>query len=79
MTFLEQAPNNSNANGAFRRTLWLAHAFDEQVAGAEDVACARTPQQHGDLIAYQPTEAVYHSHGEPIITHLQRASRVSPR
>jgi len=75
---LDRRPLFSNANGAFRRALWLAYPFDEQVAGAEDIAWARRLQQHGYLIAYQPTAAVYHSHGEPLITHLRRASRDVP-
>jgi hypothetical protein len=52
-------PLFSNANGAFCRALWEEFPFDEQVGGAEDVAWARTMQQHGYLIAYQPTASVY--------------------
>ena len=75
---LERQPLFSNANGAFRRSLWLEHPFDEQVGGAEDIAWVRTMQERGYLIAYQPTAAVYHSHGEPILRHLRRASRDVP-
>jgi hypothetical protein len=77
-TLLDRRPLFSNANGAFRRALWEESPFDEQVAGAEDVAWARTMQQHGYLIAYQPTAAVYHSHGEPLIQHLRRTRRDIP-
>jgi rhamnosyltransferase len=75
---LDRQPLFSNANGAFRRSLWLEHAFDEDVGGAEDIAWVRTMQERGYLIAYQPTAPVYHSHGEPILRHLQRASRDVP-
>lgn len=75
---LERQPLFSNANGAFRRTLWLEHPFDEHVRGAEDIAWVRTMQERGYLIAYAPGAAVYHSHGEPILKHLARAGRDVP-
>ena len=75
---LDRQPLFSNANGAFRRSLWLEHPFDENVGGAEDIAWVRTMQERGYLIAYQPTASVYHSHGEPIWRHLRRASRDVP-
>jgi len=75
---LDRRPLFSNANGAFRRGLWLEHPFDEQVGGAEDIAWVRSMQERGYLIAYEPTAMVYHSHGEPIWKHLRRASRDIP-
>jgi glycosyltransferase involved in cell wall biosynthesis len=75
---LDRRPLFSNANGAFRRSLWLEHPFDEDIGGAEDIAWVRTMQERGYLIAYQPTALVYHSHGEPIWRHLRRASRDVP-
>jgi GT2 family glycosyltransferase len=75
---LDARPLFSNANGAFRRSLWLEHAFDECVGGAEDIAWVRTMQERGYLIAYQPTARVYHSHGESTLRHLRRASRDVP-
>jgi len=75
---LDRRPLFSNANGAFRRSLWLEHAFDEEVGGAEDIAWVRTMQERGYLIAYQPMAVVHHSHGEPILRHLRRASRDVP-
>ena len=75
---LDRRPLFSNANGAFRRSLWLEHPFDENIRGAEDIAWVRTMQERGYAIAYQPTAAVYHSHGEPLRTHLRRASRDVP-
>lgn len=75
---LDRRPLFSNANGAFRRSLWLEHPFDERVGGAEDIAWVRTMQERGYVIAYQPSAAVYHSHGEPLLRHLRRASRDVP-
>jgi rhamnosyltransferase len=75
---LDRRPLFSNANGAFRRASWLEHPFDEQVGGAEDIAWVRTMQERGYVIAYQPSAVVYHSHGEPILKHLRRASRDVP-
>jgi rhamnosyltransferase len=75
---LDRRPLFSNANGAFRRPLWAEHPFDEDVGGAEDIAWVRTMQERGYLIAYQPSAAVYHSHGEPLGRHLRRASRDVP-
>lgn len=75
---LRDRPLFSNANGAFRRALWLEHPFDETLGGAEDIAWVRTMQERGYAIAYQPTAAVYHSHGEPLWRHIRRASRDVP-
>ena len=75
---LSKRPLFSNANGAFRRSLWLELAFDERVGGAEDIAWVRTMQERGYLIAYEPTARVYHSHGEPLRKHVLRASRDVP-
>jgi len=62
----------SNANGAFRRELVLLHPFDEIIPGAEDLAWADWIQRQGWTIYYQPTAAVYHSHGEPFFRLLRR-------
>jgi hypothetical protein len=35
-------------------------------------------QERGYTIAYQPTAAVHHSHGESVVRHMQRASRDVP-
>jgi GT2 family glycosyltransferase len=75
---LSKRPLFSNANGAFRRSLWVELAFDEHVGGAEDIAWVRTMQERGYLIAYEPTARVYHSHGESLRKHLLRASRDVP-
>ena len=75
---LRDRPLFSNANGAFRRSLWLDHPFDETLGGAEDIAWVRTMQERGYAVAYQPTAVVYHSHGEPLWRHVRRASRDVP-
>lgn len=75
---LRDRPLFSNANGAFRRSLWLEHPFDETLGGAEDIAWVRTMQERGYAVAYQPTAIVYHSHGEPLWRHVRRASRDVP-
>ncbi|GAC1320747.1 MAG: hypothetical protein NVSMB2_16910 [Chloroflexota bacterium] len=75
---LRDRPLFSNANGAFRRSLWLDHPFDEALGGAEDIAWVRTMQERGYAIAYQPTAVVYHSHGEPLRRQVRRASRDVP-
>jgi rhamnosyltransferase len=71
-------PMFSNANGAYRRALCLATAFDEEVWGAEDLAWARAMLRVGYEISYQPTAAVYHSHGEPFLRHVRRTLRDQP-
>ncbi len=75
---LESQPLFSNANGAIRRSLWIDHPFDENVRGAEDIAWARTMQERGYLIAYEPGGAAYHSHGEPMHRYLRRLSHDVP-
>lgn len=74
----DRNPMFSNANGAFRRSLWQRVPFDERVAGAEDIAWARSMQALGYLIAYTPNAAVYHSHGEPLARHLRRIMHDAP-
>jgi rhamnosyltransferase len=73
-----QSPRFSNANSGLRRSLWQRVRFDEDVAGAEDFAWARTMLALGHLIAYEPKAAVYHSHGEPPLKQLRRAMRDGP-
>ena len=74
----ERNPRFSNANAGLRRALWQRVPFDEQVAGAEDFAWARTMQALGYLIAYEPSAAAYHSHGEPLRKHLRRIMHDAP-
>ena len=42
------------------------------------VSCSKTHDRDVQSRPYQPTAAVYHSHGEPLIKHLRRASRDVP-
>lgn len=71
-------PMFSNANGAFRRSLWLDVPFDEQVRGAEDLAWVRSMLQAGYVVEYAPEAVVYHSHGEPFFRHIRRTLRDQP-
>jgi rhamnosyltransferase len=68
----------SNANGAFRRGLALQHPFDERLPGAEDLAWADWIERQGWAVYYQPTAAVYHSHGEPLLKLLRRMAKDQP-
>jgi len=68
----------SNANGAFRRSLATLHPFDEKLPGAEDLAWADWVLRHNWVLYYQPTAAVYHSHGEPLGRLLRRMVRDQP-
>jgi rhamnosyltransferase len=74
----DRNPRFSNANAGLRRSLWQRVPFDEEVAGAEDFAWARTIQALGYLIAYEPGAAAYHSHGEPLDKHLRRIMHDAP-
>jgi hypothetical protein len=68
----------SNANGAVRRHLALEHPFDETLPGAEDLAWADWIIRHGWVVCYQPTAAVYHSHGESLGRLLRRMIHDQP-
>lgn len=68
----------SNANGAFRRDLVLLHPFDEKLPGAEDLAWADWIIRQGWAVCYQPTAAVYHSHGESLPKLVRRMIKDQP-
>lgn len=68
----------SNANGAFRRALWAEQPFDETLPGAEDFAWAQLILRRGQVIAYEPDAAVYHSHGESLGNLLRRVRQDQP-
>jgi rhamnosyltransferase len=68
----------SNANGAVRRHLALEHPFDEKLGGAEDLAWADWAIRQGWAVYYQPTAAVYHSHGESLGRLLRRMAHDQP-
>lgn len=71
-------PMFSNANGAFRRRLWEAEPFDEQVAGAEDLAWVRIMLRRGYVVVFEPEACAYHSHGVPLGRHLRQIARDFP-
>jgi len=68
----------SNANGAFRRGLALEHPFDELLPGAEDLAWADWIERQGWAVYYQPSAAVYHSHGESLPRLMRRMVKDQP-
>jgi len=68
----------SNANGSVRRSLALEHPFDEKIPGAEDLAWADWAVRNGWTIYYQPTAAVYHSHGESLAKLVRRMIHDQP-
>ncbi|MFN0073436.1 MAG: glycosyltransferase [Chloroflexota bacterium] len=71
-------PMFSNANGAFRRDLWETEHFDEQVAGAEDLAWVRSMLAKGFTVVFEPRACAYHSHGAPLGKHLRQIFRDLP-
>lgn len=54
----------SNANCALRRSLWQEHAFGESLPASEDREWARWALEHGHIVVYVPSAAVFHSHAD---------------
>jgi len=54
----------SNANSALRRSLTIEQPFNPTLPGGEDFEWVDRIQRRGWIVCYQPTAAVYHSHGE---------------
>lgn len=54
----------SNANAAWRRSVWNEIPFDETLPYSEDVLWARVVRAAGYKVAYRPDACVYHSHDE---------------
>jgi glycosyltransferase involved in cell wall biosynthesis len=52
-----------NANSAFRRDVWEAYPFDEDVAHIEDRIWASQVLAAGFKLVYEPMASVYHHHG----------------
>jgi rhamnosyltransferase len=71
-------PMFSNANGAFRRRLWEEEPFDEDVAGAEDLAWVRIMLRRGYVVVFEPEACAYHSHGVPLGRHIRQIARDFP-
>ena len=49
-----------------------------RLPGAEDLAWADWIERQGWAVYYQPTAAVYHSHGEPFTRLLRRMAKDQP-
>jgi len=62
----------SNANSAFRRRVWEATRFPEELKVFEDVGIAKRILDSGWSIVYEPEAPVYHSHDFPLDTLLKR-------
>ncbi|MDP8257634.1 MAG: glycosyltransferase [Candidatus Alcyoniella australis] len=60
----EDALGYSNANAAWRRSVWDEIPFDEELSGSEDVLWAREVRAAGLKVIYRPDACVYHSHNE---------------
>ncbi|WP_456296411.1 glycosyltransferase [Vibrio sp. AK197] len=54
----------NNANAAIRRDAWLAHRFNEELTGCEDMYLARLLVDSGKKIGYVSNAEVYHIHDE---------------
>ncbi|MEJ2767035.1 glycosyltransferase [Photobacterium sp. MCCC 1A19761] len=54
----------NNANAAIRRDAWLAHRFNEELTGCEDMYLAKLLVDSGKKIGYAADAAVYHIHDE---------------
>ena len=65
----------SNANAAFRRTLWEQFPFDESLPACEDQAWAQRVVGAGYRIVYDARAAAYHSHNEGARRLYQRRER----
>ena len=57
-------PFCNNANAAIRRSLWVAHPYDESLTGLEDLAWARWAMGSGYALAYVAEAEVIHVHAE---------------
>lgn len=54
----------NNANAAIRRDAWLAHRFNEELTGCEDMYLAKLLVDSGKKIGYVADAPVYHIHDE---------------
>lgn len=54
----------NNANSAIRRDAWLAHRFNEELTGCEDMYLAKLLVDSGKKIGYVANAPVYHIHDE---------------
>lgn len=54
----------NNANAAIRRDAWLAHRFNEEITGCEDMYLAKLLVDSGNKIGYSSEAPVFHIHDE---------------
>nr|WP_102465350.1 glycosyltransferase [Vibrio cyclitrophicus]PMG86523.1 glycosyl transferase family 2 [Vibrio cyclitrophicus] len=54
----------NNANAAIRRDAWLAHRFNQELTGCEDMYLAKLLVDSGKKIGYVADAPVYHIHDE---------------
>ncbi|MEZ8544030.1 glycosyltransferase family 2 protein [Vibrio splendidus] len=54
----------NNANSAIRRDAWLAHRFNEELTGCEDMYLAKLLVDSGQKVGYVADAPVYHIHDE---------------
>ena len=52
-----------NANSVFRKDVWEAFPFDEEVTNIEDRVWGKAVTEAGYKIVYEPNAAVFHHHG----------------
>jgi len=65
-----------NANSAFRREVWDAYPFDEEVTNIEDRVWGKQVINAGYKIVYEPEASVYHYHGIHQDLNPARAAKV---
>ena len=65
-----------NANSAFRRDVWNAYPFDEEVTNIEDRVLGKKVISEGYQIVYSPDASVYHYHGIHQDLNRDRAAKV---
>ena len=65
----------SNANSAFRKSVWRDNKFDEKLTGAEDIDWRDKVEDTGGVFVYEPEAVVYHSHKEGVKSVYIRSKR----
>ena len=62
--FDQDHPFSNNANCAVRRSRWLAHPYDEELTGLEDLAWSKRVREEGKRIVYNHAAEIVHVHAE---------------
>jgi glycosyltransferase involved in cell wall biosynthesis len=60
----QPGPFCNNANAAIRKSLWIAHPYDESLTGLEDIAWAKWAQSQSWTVVYAAQAEVIHIHHE---------------